>query len=82
MLAYADKSARPFCTLIDKFAWAETKILQVLKARQRTVRIQPWESFVGIAARDPERVQYKVVFGDLPAVEAEIRDKAPVGYPP
>ncbi|MGA7928161.1 MAG: hypothetical protein WCA20_19500 [Candidatus Sulfotelmatobacter sp.] len=76
MLAYAHKSGRRFSTFIDQLAWAETEILQILKARRRTISIQTWESFVGIAAQDPGRVQYRVVYGDSAAVEAEIRASA------
>jgi hypothetical protein len=73
MLAYAEKSGRSFSAFIDEFGWAETELSQILKARKRTIKIHPWDVFLRMAAKDPDRIPYKVVFGSTEeAVSAEI----------
>jgi hypothetical protein len=61
-LRYAKESGRQFGSFIDQLYWAELEIYQVLKARQRTLSIQPWHSFVGMEKR--KDFQYKVMLGN------------------
>jgi hypothetical protein len=71
-LAYARQSGRRFSTFFHQLAWAEMELPQILKARKRTITIQPWNVFLKMAARNPERIPYKVVFGSTEEVTAEI----------
>jgi len=71
-LAYARQSGRRFSTFFHQLAWAEMELLQILKARKRTITIQPWNVFLKMAARNPERIPYKVMFGGTEEVAAEI----------
>jgi hypothetical protein len=75
MLTYADKSGRSFSTFIHRLSWAETELYRTLKARKRTINIQPWDIFLRMAAANPDRIPYKVVFGSTEAVEAAIRNR-------
>jgi hypothetical protein len=61
-LRYARKSRRQFGNFTDQLYWAEAEVYQVLKARRRTISIQPWHSFVGMKKRAD--FQYKVLLGD------------------
>jgi predicted nucleotidyltransferase len=61
-LRYAEASGRQFGSFIDQLYWAELEIYQALKARQRTLSIQPWHSFIGMEKR--RDFQYKVLLGD------------------
>jgi hypothetical protein len=75
-LAYARRSGRCFGTFLDELCWADVEMGQILKARKRTIRIQDWHSFLGIAAKNPDGIQYTVVFGNSEEVTAEIRARA------
>jgi hypothetical protein len=72
-LAYAERSGRHFSNFVEWICWPNTELLQILKARKRTIVIQDWHTFLRMAARDPDRFQYKVVFGGPEDVAAEIR---------
>ncbi len=74
-LAYAEQSGRIFSTFFHQLGWAETELYQVLKARKRTIIIQPWNVFLLMAAKNPERIPYQVVFGSTEEVAAEILAK-------
>jgi hypothetical protein len=75
-LAYAERSGRHFGTFIDQICWPNTELCQILKARKRTIKIQDWDSFLRMATEYPDRVHYKVVFGNSEEVGAEIRARA------
>ena len=83
-LAYAEQSGRCFGTFFHQLAWAEIELPQILKARKRTIKIQPWNVFLKMAAKNPERIPYKVVFGSTDEVAAEIlsRQKLDAAQPP
>jgi hypothetical protein len=74
-LAYARQSGRRFGSFFHELAWAEIELPQILKARKRTINIQPWNVFLKMAAENPERIPYKVVFGRSEEVAAEILAK-------
>jgi hypothetical protein len=76
LLAYARHSGRRFGSFIDELSWADTEIYQILKAKKRTIRILDWDQFVRMASANPERIPYKVMFGNTEkAVAAEILTK-------
>jgi hypothetical protein len=83
-LAYADRSGRHFGTFIDRICWPNTELCQILKARKRTIKIQDWDSFVGLVTENPARVKYKVIFGTSDKVDADIRARTEkkAGGPP
>jgi predicted nucleotidyltransferase len=70
-LRYAEESGRQFGNFTDQLYWAEAEIYQVLKARRRTISIQPWHSFIGMEKRTDFR--YKVLFGDADKIENELK---------
>lgn len=70
-LRYAWESGRQFRNFTEELFWAETEIYQVLKARRRTISIQPWHSFIGMKKRSD--FQYKVLFGDAGRVANELK---------
>jgi hypothetical protein len=72
LLAYAHQSGRRFNTFCHQLAWAETELSQILKAKKRTICIQPWDGFLRMAATNPDRIPYKVMFGSTEGVAAEI----------
>ena len=74
-LAYAKQSGRRFGSFFHELAWAAIELPQILKARKRTINIQPWNVFLKMAAKNPERIPYKVVFGGTEEVAAEILAK-------
>jgi hypothetical protein len=74
-LAYAKQSGRRFGSFFHELAWAEIELPQILKARKRTINIQLWNVFLKMAAKNPERIPYKVVFGSTEEVAAEILAK-------
>src|ERR1700730_15672663 len=75
MLAYAKRSGHSFSTFLNQLCWAETELYQILKARKRTINIQPWDVFLRMAAKNPDRIPYKVMFGNTEKVEAEIHSR-------
>ena len=70
-LRYAEASGRQFGSFIDQLYWAELEIYQALKARQRTLSIQPWHSFIGMEKR--RDFQYKVLLGDADKIERDLK---------
>jgi predicted nucleotidyltransferase len=70
-LRYARESSRRFGNFTDELYWAEAEIYQVLKARRRTLSIQPWHSFLGMEKR--KDFQYKVMLGDADKIAADLR---------
>src|ERR1700733_4279072 len=71
-LAYARHSGHRFSTFFHELAWAEIELPQILKARKRTINVQPWNVFLKMAAENPGRIPYKVMFGSTEEVAAEI----------
>ena len=69
-LRYARRSGRQFGNFTEELYWAEAEIYQVLKARRRTISIQPWYSFIGMKKRTD--FQYKVLFGDADKIANEL----------
>lgn len=69
-LRYAQESGRQFGNFTDQLYWAEAEIYKLLKARRRTISIQPWHSFVGMKKRTD--FQYKVLFGDTHKIANEL----------
>lgn len=69
---FAERSGRRFSNYVEFLSWSETELFQILKARKRTIKIQDWHAFTRLVAKDPERVNYKIVFGDPERVKAEI----------
>jgi hypothetical protein len=74
-LDYAEQSGRRFSTFFHQLAWAEIELPQILKARKRTINIQPWDVFLRMAAKNPDRIPYKVMFGNTEEVAAEIHSR-------
>jgi predicted nucleotidyltransferase len=70
-LRYAQESGRQFGNFTDQLYWAEAEIYQVLKARRRTLSIQPWQSFLGMEKR--KHFQYKVMLGDADKIARDLR---------
>jgi len=69
-LRYARESGRQFGNFTDQLYWAESEIYQVLKARRRTISIQPWHSFIGMKKRTD--FQYKVLLGDADKIANDL----------
>jgi predicted nucleotidyltransferase len=69
-LRYAQESGRQFGNFVDQLYWAESEIYQVLKARRRTLSIQPWHSFVGMEKR--KDFQYEVILGDADKITSDL----------
>jgi len=69
-LRYARESGRQFGDFTEELYWAEAAIYQVLKARRRTISIQPWHSFIGMKKRAD--FQYKVLSGDVDKIANEL----------
>ena len=78
-LAYADQSSRQFAHFVARLSWPETELYQILKARKRTIRIQDWDSFTRLVAKNPERCVYRIVFGGAEQVKAEINREIEAG---
>jgi hypothetical protein len=72
-LAYARQSGRRFGSFFHELGWAEIELPQILRARKRTINLQPWNVFLKMAVKNPDRIPYKVVFGNAEEVAAEIR---------
>jgi hypothetical protein len=71
-LKYARDSGRRFGSFIDQLYWAEAEIYQVLKARRRTLSIQPWHAFLGMEKK--KDFQYKVIMGDADKIARDLQD--------
>jgi hypothetical protein len=75
-LSYAARSGRNFGTFLQRLVWADTELQQILRARKRTLNIQPWDVFLRMASANPDRIPYKVVFGSTEeAVAAEVHSR-------
>jgi predicted nucleotidyltransferase len=71
-LRYAQDSGRRFSSFTEELYWAEAEIYQVLKARRRTLSIQPWDSFLRMEKKNG--FQYKVVMGDADKIARDLKD--------
>ena len=67
---HAHSSGRTFSRFIDQLTWAQDEVMLALKARKRTISIQPWYSFVGMEKN--KDFTYKVLLGDPEAISAEL----------
>jgi predicted transcriptional regulator/predicted nucleotidyltransferase len=79
-LEHARSSARSFSRFIDELTWAHDEVLLALKARKRTISVQPWSSFVGME-KDAD-FKYKVLLGDAESIRAELNGKRTEGQAP
>ena len=71
--AYTSRSGRTFSNIAEQLFWPSTELKQILKQRKRTIAIQDWDTFLGLAKKGGKEFQYKVVFGDPENVQAEIK---------
>jgi len=69
-LEYARSSGRSFSRFIDQLTWAHDEVMLALKARKRTISVQPWSSFVGMEKDSDFR--YNVLLGDAESIRAEL----------
>lgn len=70
VLAYAANSGRSFSNLTEKLAWHQSEIYQLIKARKRTISVQPWDVFRGMPK--DANFDYRVVFGDPDEVRLDL----------
>jgi predicted nucleotidyltransferase len=70
-LQYAQDSGRHFSNFTEVLYWAEAEIYLVLKARRRTLSIQPWYSFLRMEKKNG--FQYKVVMGDADKIARDLK---------
>jgi predicted nucleotidyltransferase len=70
---HARRSGRSFTRFIDELTWAQDEVMLALKARKRTVSIQPWYSFVGMGKEQDFR--YKVIVGDADKIAEELAEE-------
>jgi hypothetical protein len=68
---YAFDSGRRFSNCTEEIYWAEHEIYQVLKARKRTISIQPWRAFLEMEKTPSFR--YRVVMGDPERIARELQ---------
>jgi len=79
-LAYSKESGRRFNTFVDQLYWAQREILLMLKARQRTISIQDWHSFLGM--KKDKNFQYRVLIGDADRIANDLEsEKRPSAQP-
>jgi predicted nucleotidyltransferase len=71
-LRYARDSGRRFSNYTEELYWAEAEIYQVLKARRRTLSIQPWYAFLRMEKK--KDFQYKVIMGDAGKIACDLND--------
>jgi predicted nucleotidyltransferase len=71
-LRYARESGRRFSNFTDELYWAEAEVYQVLKARRRTVSIQPWYAFLRMDKK--QDFQHHVVMGDVDKIAQDLKD--------
>jgi len=69
-LEHARSSGRSFSRFIDQLTWAHDEVMLALKARKRTISVQPWCSFLGME-KDTD-FRYKVLLGDVESIHAEL----------
>jgi predicted nucleotidyltransferase len=70
-LEHACSSGRTFSRFIDQLTWAQDEVMLALKARKRTISIQPWYSFVGMVKDNNFR--YEVLLGDPESIREELK---------
>ena len=70
-LEHACSSGRSFSRFIDQLTWAHDEVMLALKARKRTISVQPWSSFVGMEKET--NFKYKVLLGDAESIRAELK---------
>ena len=71
-LRYARDSGRRFSNYTEGLYRAEAEIYQVLKARRRTLSIQPWYAFLRMEKK--KDFQYKVIMGDADKIARDLQD--------
>jgi hypothetical protein len=79
----ARDSDRRFGNFTEELSWAEAEIYQVLKARWRTLSIQPWYGFLRMEKK--KDFQYKVIMGDADSIAQdlqEVKEKQQTEHPP
>jgi len=82
-LRYARDSDRRFGNFTEELSWAEAEIYQVLKARRRTLSIQPWYAFLRMEKK--KDFHYKVIVGDADKIARdlkEVKEKWQTEHPP
>jgi hypothetical protein len=67
---HAWKSGRNFSTFEAELDWPRREVLLMLKARKRSISIQPWFSFVEM--EKPKGFRYKVLLGNTTEVKKEL----------
>ena len=70
-LEHARSSGRSFSRFIDQLTWAQDEVMLALKARKRTISLQPWHSFVGMG-KDKD-FRYEVLLGDPESIRGELK---------
>ncbi len=70
-LEHAGSSGRSFSRFIDQLTWAHDEVMLALKARKRTISVQPWSSFIGME-KDTD-FRYRVLLGDAESIRAELK---------
>jgi hypothetical protein len=70
-LEHACSSGRSFSRFIDQLTWAHDEVMLALKARKRTISVQPWSSFIGMEKETS--FKYKVLLGDAESIRAELK---------
>jgi predicted nucleotidyltransferase/predicted transcriptional regulator len=71
-LEHAGSSGRSFSRFIDQLTWAHDEVMLALKARKRTISVQPWSSF--IAMEKDTGFKYRVLLGDAESIRAELAE--------
>ena len=69
-LEHARSSGRSFSRFIDELTWAQDEVMLALKARKRTISLQPWYSFVRMEKN--KDFSYEVLLGDPESIRAEL----------
>jgi predicted nucleotidyltransferase len=69
-LEHAGSSGRSFSRFIDQLTWAHDEVMLALKARKRTISVQPWSSFIGM--EKDTGFKYRVLLGDAESIRAEL----------
>jgi len=70
-LEHAGSSGRSFSRFIDQLTWAHDEVILAVKARKRTISVQPWSSFIGME-KDTD-FKYSVLLGDAENIRAELK---------
>ena len=56
---------------IDQLSLAHDEVILALKARRRTISVQPWSSF--IAMEKDTDFRYRILLGDAESIRAELK---------